>query len=155
MLEEEEGKGMCIIMNGRKESYIFENLRNPYNYIMSDGWGLAPYAPIKRGMPHPRAYGAFPRVLGKYVRDCEIISLQEAIRKMTWGPAQKLGITDRGLLREGMAADVVVFNPTTILDTATFDDPHKFPIGIEYVLVNGQITINEGEHTERRAGKII
>jgi len=155
LLLEEEGKGMYIIMNGRKESYIFNNLKDPNNYIMSDGWGLAPYAPIKRGIPHPRAYGAFPRVLGRYVRDCEIIPLQEAIRKMTWGPAQKLGITDRGLLRAGMAADVVVFNPTTILDTATFDDPHQFPIGIEFVLVNGQITINEGEHTEKRAGMII
>jgi len=155
LLLEEKGKGMCIFRNSRNECYVFNNLRDPNNYIMSDGWGIAPYAPIRKGLPHPRAYGAFPRVLGRYVRECRTISLQEAIRKMTWGPAQKLGITDRGLLRESLWADITIFNPATICDKATFDDPHQYPVGVEHVLVNGQITIQKGEHTEVRAGKII
>ncbi len=155
LLLEENGGGMYVYRNSRKECYVFNNLRNPYNYIMSDGWGIAPYKPIRRGLPHPRAYGVFPRVLGRYVRDCGTISLQEAIRKMTWGPAQKLGIKDRGLLREDLWADITIFNPDTIMDKATFDDPHQYPVGVEYVFVNGEIVIKNGEHTEIRAGKIL
>jgi len=155
LLIENEGNGMHVSMNGRRESYIFNTLQDPNHYIMSDGWGLAPYEPIKRGVIHPRAYGSFPRVLGWYVRECEAIPPQEAIRKMTWGPAQKMGIWDRGLLREGMRADITVFDPDTIIDKATFKEPHQYPVGIEYVILNGKVVIKNGEHTEIRSGKIL
>ena len=155
LLIENEGIGMYVYRNGRKESYIFNNLRNSFNYVMSDGWGLAPYEPLRRGIIHPRGYGAFPRLLGWYVRECEAIPLREAIRKITWGPAQKMGIKDRGLLRETLWADITIFDPHTIIDKATFKDPHQFPVGIEYVLVNGQIVIEKGKHTEVRVGKIL
>jgi N-acyl-D-amino-acid deacylase len=154
-LQDENGNGMYIYKNGRKMCYVFNNLKNSYNYVMSDGWGLAPYEPVKRGLPHPRAYGAFPRVLGRYVRECGTIPLREAIRKMTWGPAQKIRLEDRGLLREKLWADITVFDPKTVMDKATFHNPHQFPIGIEHVILNGQTIIKNGEHTEVRAGKIL
>jgi len=155
LLIENEGTGMHVSMNGRRESFIFKTLQDPNHYVMSDGWGLAPYEPIKRGIIHPRAYGSFPRVLGLYVREFEAIPLQEAIRKMTWGPAQKMGIWDRGLLREGMWADITIFDPNTVIDKATFMEPHQYPVGIEYVIVNGKVVIENGEHTEVRSGKIL
>ncbi|MEM2922388.1 MAG: amidohydrolase family protein, partial [Candidatus Bathyarchaeia archaeon] len=155
LLSENDGLGMYVYMNGRKESYIFNNLKNPYNYVMSDGWGLAPYEPIQRGKPHPRCYGNFPRLLGWYVRECGAVTLQEAIRKISWGPAQKMGLADRGLLREGMWADITVFDPGKVMDTATYSDPHKYPVGIEYVLVNGRVVVERGKHTGVRAGKIL
>jgi N-acyl-D-aspartate/D-glutamate deacylase len=155
LLLDENGNGMYIYMNGRKMCYVFNNLINSHNYIMSDGWGLSPYEPLRRGIPHPRAYGTFPRVLGRYVRECGTIPLREAIRKMTWGPAQKLRLVDRGLLRKELWADITIFDPKTVMDKATFLNPHQFPVGIEHVILNGQTIIKNGEHTEVRAGKIL
>jgi N-acyl-D-aspartate/D-glutamate deacylase len=101
---------------------------------------------------HPRGYGTYPKILGEYVRDLGLLPLEDAIRKATSLPAQRLGIRDRGLLREGFYADVVVFDPDTVIDTATYEDPHRFAKGISYVLVNGEIVIDRGRITEARPG---
>ena len=130
-------------------------LRHPISMIGSDGRAVAPYGVLKRGKPHPRYYGTFPRVLGKYSREEGLLSLHEAVRKMTSFPAQRLGFKDRGLLREGFRADITVFDPETIRDTATFQDPHQYPVGIPYVIVNGNVTIDSGEHTGNRAGVVL
>ena len=105
--------------------------------------------------PSPRTYGSFPRILGQFVRDERLLSLPEAVRKMTSYPAQRLGIPDRGLLRDGMKADVVVFNPLTVRAVATYDDPRRFPVGIPYVIVNGQLVVDGGEHTGAVPGRAL
>lgn len=107
------------------------------------------------GLVHPRAYGTFPRVLGKYVREEHVLTLPEAVRKMTRLPAAQLGIVDRGTVRVGAFADLVVFDPERVLDTATYDAPHSFPLGIDVVMVNGVVTIDAGSHTGARAGRAI
>lgn len=105
--------------------------------------------------PHPRAYGTFPRYLGLYVRELGILTLEDAIRKMTSFPAQRLNLNDRGLLKSGMWADIVVFNPDTVVDTATFDNPRQFPVGIQYVFVNGSLVVDRGKHTGVLAGRAL
>ncbi len=127
-------------------------LSNPLSSVISDSWVTAPYA---GGKPHPRAYGTFPRVLGKYVREEGLLSLEEAIRKMTSQPAGKIRLQDRGLLREGFWADIVIFDPKTIRDKATYQNPHQYPEGIEYVVVNGEIVVEQGKLTGKRPGKIL
>jgi len=123
--------------------------------IASDGWALAPYGTLSVGKPHPRCYGTFPRVLGKYVREEKLFSLQDAIRKMTSMPAQKLGLRDRGLLREGMCADIVVFDPRTIIDESTYTNPHRYPKGISCVIVNGELIVEDNRHTGLAAGRTL
>ena len=104
---------------------------------------------------HPRAYGTFPRILGKYVREERIMSLEEAIRKMTSAVTNRLSIQDRGLLREGYFADIVVFNPATISDMATYEQPHQVSQGMRWVLVNGTVVLRAGEHTGALPGRIL
>jgi N-acyl-D-amino-acid deacylase len=104
---------------------------------------------------HPRAYGNFARLLGRYVRKEKLIPLTEAIRKLTSLPAQNLGLDRRGSLKEGFFADVVVFDPETIQDHATFEKPHQYSTGVNYVLVNGQLVLNEGQHTGVRSGRAL
>ena len=123
----------------------------PNNMIASD----AGIAVMGSGVPHPRAYGTNARVLGRYVREKKIISLQEAIRRMTSLPARKFGLRDRGLILEGLAADLVVFDPATISDQATFSKPHQYASGIKMVLVNGTVAAREGKHTGTRSGKTL
>jgi N-acyl-D-amino-acid deacylase len=123
--------------------------------IGTDGWAVAPHGVLGEGKPHPRSYGCFPRVLGKYVREERILTLENAIRKMTSLPAQKLGLRDRGIIREGMRADITIFNPETITDRATYQNPHQYPDGIDYVIVNGKIAVREREHTGAMAGRVI
>lgn len=108
-----------------------------------------------RGKGHPRAYGTFPRIIARYVRDTRILTLENAVRRMTSLPAAKLHIEGRGLLKEGCYADIVLFDLDTIEDTATYEDPHRYPKGIPYVIVNGQLVIDQGEHTGARPGRII
>jgi N-acyl-D-amino-acid deacylase len=103
-------------------------------------------------MPHPRAYGTNARVLGKYVRDEKVISIEEAIRRMTSLAAQKFDLKDRGLLKEGMAADIVIFNEQEVNDLATFENPHALSKGFHYVIVNGKIVLSKGEHIGTRSG---
>lgn len=106
-------------------------------------------------VPHPRAYGTFPRVLAKFVREEGVLTLPQAIRKMTSLPALAMGFYDRGLLRPGMQADLVVLDPGTIQDRATFSDPHQYPAGIDAVIVNGKIALNKGVVKNHKGGKIL
>ena len=105
--------------------------------------------------PSPRTWGSFPRVLGEFVREARALTLEEAVRKMTSAPAARLGLTDRGLLRDGMAADIVVFDPSTVRSTATHEAPRSFPDGIPYVLVNGVVVVDGGEHTGALPGRAL
>jgi N-acyl-D-aspartate/D-glutamate deacylase len=107
------------------------------------------------GKPHPRSYGTFPRVLGHYVRERKALKLEEAVRKMTSFPAKRLGLADRGSIREGMKADLVVFDAARVRDTATFDKPHQYPAGIPIVIVNGQVVFEDGSMTAARPGKVL
>ena len=112
-------------------------------------------APFLKSSTHPRAYGNFARLLGKYVRDEKVIPLEEAIRKLTGLPATNLELDRRGFLREGMFADVVVFDPQTIADRATFEKPHQFAIGMRHVFVNGVQVLENGEHTGAKPGRVV
>ena len=137
------------------EQNLHKVLSADFVMVGSDGTAAAPYGKLATGKPHPRYYGTFPRVLGKYARNEGVLSLSTAIKKMTSMPAQALGIKDRGSIEVGKQADLVVFDPATVLDKATFADPHQYPVGIESVIVNGVLTIKDGEHTGVRAGQIL
>jgi N-acyl-D-amino-acid deacylase len=126
-------------------------LRDPHTMIGSDGVATTPGG----DKPHPRCYGTFPRILGRYVRERGVLSLPDAIRRMTGLPARRLGLRDRGLLAPGCKADITVFSPTSIADVATFEDPHRYPTGIEFVFVNGRLTIEHGDHNGERAGVVL
>ena len=130
-------------------------LRHPLSMPGSDGYALAPYGPLGNGKVHRRSYRNHAEVLGHYVRERKVIRLEEAIRKMPSFPAQKLGLQDRGLLREGMKADIVVFDPKTVRDTTTRECPYSYAEGICHVLVNGSLTIDLGEHTHAQAGQFL
>jgi len=112
-------------------------------------------AKIGSGVPHPRAYGTNARVIGRYVNEQKVLRLEEAIRRMTSLPAQKFKLSDRGLLRVGMAADILVFNPEKVIDNATFSKPHQFASGFNFVIVNGQLVIDYGKHTRSRLGQVL
>jgi N-acyl-D-amino-acid deacylase len=143
------------VMFGMNEEDVKRVMQSPYGMVGSDGSAIAPTGIWENNVPHPRLYGTFPRVLGHYARDERVISLQEAVRKMTGAPAQKLGLKERGLLREGYKADITVFNPKTVKDIASFNDPQQYPAGIPYVIVNGKIVIKDGEHTGVLPGKAL
>jgi N-acyl-D-amino-acid deacylase len=121
----------------------------------TDGYSLAPYGILGKGKPHPRSYGTYPRVLAKYVRESRLLTIENAIRKMTSLPAQKLGLQDRGLIKEGMYADIVVFDPEKVTDKATFADPHQYAEGIQYVIVNGKTVVEKGKHTGSLSGRVL
>jgi len=143
------------VMFGMSEEDVKYVMRSPIGMVGSDGSAISPNGILGVGRPHPRYYGTFPRVLGKYARDEKVISIEEAVRKMTSAPAQRLGLKDHGLLREGYKADVVVFDPETVKDEATFTDPHRFPSGIPYVVCNGVFTIDKGKHTGKLPGRML
>lgn len=130
-------------------------LSHPLGMVCSDGGAFAVEGPARRGSPHPRGLGSFPRVLSRYVRDRKIFPLEDAIRRMTSAPAARLRMTDRGHLRPGAAADVVVFNPSTVTDRATFEDPFQYPDGINLVLVNGAMILRDGERLGLGTGRAI
>ncbi len=130
-------------------------IKHPLSMVGSDGRAVSPHGVLGESKTHPRSYGTYPRILGKYVREEKVLTIEDAIRKMTSLPAQKLGLRDRGMIREGMWADVVVFNPKTVMDEASYEDPHRYPEGIEYVLVNGKVVIDEREHTGSLPGKVL
>jgi N-acyl-D-amino-acid deacylase len=133
------------------EADVENILQYPFTMVASDS-GIREFG---AGVPHPRGYGSNARVLRYYVREKKIISLEDAIRRMTSLPAQKFNFTDRGLLKPGMKADVLVFDAETIRDVSTFEKPHAYSQGMEYVLVNGKITVAAGKHTGLRNGKIL
>jgi N-acyl-D-amino-acid deacylase len=129
-------------------------MQQPWVGIGSDGVAVAPEMTFM-GRPHPRFYGTFPRVLGTYVRDEKVLTLADAIRKMTSLPAQIVGLSDRGLLRPGMAADIVIFDPATVAGEATFEQPSHYAVGISYVIVNGGVVIEDGKHTGALPGRVL
>ncbi len=116
---------------------------------------VAPYGELHKGYTHPRYYGAFPRILGKYVREEKVLSLETAIKKMTSMPAKIMGLNNRGKLACGMVADITIFDPETVSDMATFENPHQFPNGIETVILSGNIIIHQGTHTDSMSGQVI
>jgi len=130
-------------------------LRQPWVSFGSDGPSLAPEGVFLKSETHPRSYGNFARLLGKYVREEKVISLQEAIRRLTGLPAANLGLDHRGFLKEGMFADVVVFDPATITDRATYESPHQYAVGMKHVFVNGVQVLKDGEHTGAKPGRAL
>jgi N-acyl-D-aspartate/D-glutamate deacylase len=131
-------------------------ISNSLGFIASDGIGCdIDYYHQKNDMVHPRCFGAFPRFLEKYVKKEFLISWEEAIYKITYGPAQKLGLKNRGLVKKGYWADLVLINPEKLADKSTFENPYQYPQGIEYVLVNGETAIENGYYTGKRAGAIL
>jgi len=151
----EEKNRVSIVGFGMDENNLKKVLSSSLVMIGSDGTAVAPSGKLSKGKPHPRYYGTFPRVLGKYSRDDKIFDLATAVKKMTSMPAAKLGLQKRGLIAKDYFADLVLFNPETVIDNASFVDPHQFPSGIEYVIVNGKITIKDGKHTGAQAGSVI
>ena len=149
LMMEQGGAGM--VFHGMDENDVTYFMRYPFNMFASD----ASIRIFGRGAPHPRGYGTNARVLGRYVREQKVITLEEAIRRMTSLPAQRFGLHDRGLLREGMSADIVVFDPETVRDNSTFEKPHQYSSGFSYVLVNGAITLESGNHNGTRNGEIL
>ena len=130
-------------------------LSQPWCSIGSDGLAYAVEGPLRRGHPHPRSFGTFPRVLGVYVRQKGLLRLEEAIRKMTSQNAAKLGLFDRGILRPGQYADITIFDDQRVIDRATYTDPFQYSDGIEYVLVNGEVVLDRGKHTGARPGRAL
>jgi dihydroorotase/N-acyl-D-amino-acid deacylase len=143
--------GASAIYHVLDEGDVERIMRHPQTMIASDGRLVEP----GEGHPHPRWYGTFPRVLARYVREQGVLTLEEAVYKMTGMPAARLGLVDRGRIGEGLAADLVIFDPKTVADRATFEEPHQYPVGIETVVVNGTVAV-AGEHeTGARAGRIL
>ena len=128
-------------------------LRRPWVVIGTDAEGFDPEG--AKGLTHPRAYGSYPRLLGKYVREEHVLTLEDAIRKFSSGVAERLSIPDRGLLRAGMYADVVVFDPNTIIDRATYEKPHQLSVGMREVFVNGVEVLRDGVHTGAKPGRAL
>jgi N-acyl-D-amino-acid deacylase len=127
----------------------------PWVLVGSDGRAFGPGGPLARDLPHPRFYGTFPRILGHYARDLGLLTLPQAIHKMTGAPAAALGLADRGVLRPGAAADIIVFDPVSIIDRATFDEPRRHPAGVTHVIVNGVAVIDAGAHTGALPGRVL
>ena len=146
-----ERGGARAIYHAMDEADVERIMRHPATAIGSDG-GVSVFG---ASVPHPREYGAFARVLGRYVRERGVLGLEEAVRKMSGATAQRLGLQDRGLLREGFFADLAVFDPDRVIDRATFPEPHQYAEGVEYVLVNGALVVDGGEHTGARPGRVL
>lgn len=153
-LVEHEG-AVDIIHHSMSEDDVRHVMSQPWIAIGSDSRANAPYGPLSFGKPHPRSYGTFPRVLGRYARDEKVVTLEDAVRKMTSLTAKHLRLRDRGRIEIGAWADLVVFDPENVADVATYDDPHRYPVGIEHVIVNGHVAIEAGETTAERAGRFL
>ena len=151
----EEGGSVPTVFFHHSEPDMQLILKQPWTSIGSDGSAVSPDGPTGRSHPHPRYYGTFPRVLGRYARELKVITLPEAVKKMTSMNADKIGIADRGRLKEGFAADVTIFDQDRVIDRATFEQPHQFPAGIKYVIVNGVVTVDNERHTGALAGQVI
>ena len=130
-------------------------MQSPFVSFCTDSGARATDGPLAGSKSHPRGWGSYPRILGRYVRDEKLLSLESAVHKMTGGPAARVGLRDRGLIREGMFADITVFDPARVIDTATFESPNQYPAGIEYVLVNGKVSVDKGQRTPALAGHVL
>ncbi|HXV59247.1 MAG TPA: D-aminoacylase [Vicinamibacteria bacterium] len=150
----DHGETSCIISIMREDD-VRAALKHPLISIDTDSSARAEDGPLSESKSHPRAWGTFPRILGKYVREEKLLTLEEAIRKMTSRPATRVGLQDRGILRPGMAADVTVFDPETIRDVSTFEDPNHYSVGVRYVLVNGRPVVFDGKITDERPGQVL
>jgi dihydroorotase/N-acyl-D-amino-acid deacylase len=148
-----EGRDLSKINFTMSEDNVRMQIVRPWVVIGTDAGGVDPDS--AKSVVHPRAYGTYPRILGRYVRDQKLLTLEDAVRKMTGGVASRLGLRDRGLLREGMFADVVVFNDSTIIDLATPDKPHQLSRGVEHVFVNGVQVLRDGRHTGATPGRVL
>jgi N-acyl-D-amino-acid deacylase len=151
----DNGGSIPTVYHHHSEPDMKHALKQPFVSIGSDGGALKTEGPLAAGNPHPRYYGTFPRVLGRYVREQKVISLEEAIRKMTSANTAKVHIFDRGLLRPGQWGDVTVFDPGKIIDKATFEKPHQYAVGVVYVVVGGKLVLDQGKHTGARPGQIL
>ena len=149
-----KGQVGCVFFD-QLEHNVRALMRHPLVAIGSDGFALSPHGILGQGNPHPRSYGTFPRVLAHYVREEKVIELEEAVKKMTSITAERFGLAGRGVIRTGAWADLVLFDPQTIADKATFTDPHQYPGGIPYVIVNGVVVIDQGQHTGALPGKVL
>ena len=143
----EEGMGVAMVSFSQDEGVVEQFLRLPFVNVCTDG--------LLGGRPHPRAYGTYPRVLARYVRERATLSLEEAIRKMTSQAAEAFGFADHGLVAEGLRANLVVFDAARVADRATFEDPIQFPVGVRDVFVGGEGVVRNGEVTGRRAGIVV
>ena len=149
-------RGQCGMVGfGMSEENTEHILAHPLGMVCSDGSALAIDGPLAEGTPHPRNFGTFPRVLGRYCRERGIMPLESAIHKMTGMPAARLRFAGRGVLTPGAFADLVAFDPDTVADRATFERPHQYPVGIPHVLVNGEFVLRDGERTDRIPGRIV
>lgn len=144
-------RGASAIYHAISPEDVENIMKGPNTIIASDG-RITPY---QQGFPHPRVYGTFPRVIGHYARDKGVMPIEEAIMKMTSKPAKRLGLDDRGEIAEGKKADLVIFDPKTIIDKATFEEPHQYPDGIYYVLINGDMVLEEGQFNDVKSGEIL
>jgi dihydroorotase/N-acyl-D-amino-acid deacylase len=151
VIEGQLNGGASCIYHAIDEADVERIIRHPQAMIASDGRLSRP----REDSPHPRCYGTFPRVLARYVREKHILTLEAALAKMTSMPARRLGLTDRGRVAEGLQADLVLFDPATVRDLATFEKPHQYPEGIPFVIVNGVVTVDAGKFTAARAGRVL
>ena len=154
VLIEQEGSAPTIFEHHTEKDMNLA-LAQPWCSIGSDGLAYAVTGPLRRGAPHPRSFGTFPRILGVYVRERGLLLLEDAVRKMTSLNAAKLGIGDRGLVRAGNFADLVLFDPELVLDRATYAEPFQYSDGIVYVIVNGKIVVDHGLHTGEKPGQVL
>ncbi len=143
--------GASMIFHGMSETDVQRIMQYPFNMFASDA-SIRAYG---QGAPHPRGYGTNARVLSKYVRDEKLLTLEEAVRRMTSLPAQKFGLRNRGLLKEGMAADIVIFDEKEVQDLSTFVQPHQYSKGFSWVIVNGQVVVENEKHLGTRSGKTL
>jgi N-acyl-D-amino-acid deacylase len=153
VLEDQSRVGTVYFM--MSEENIKRQIKLPWVSFGSDGGSMATEGVFLQSSTHPRAYGNFARLLGKYVRDEKVIPLEEAIRRLAALPATNLGLTQRGLIKAGYFADIVIFDPKTIADTATFEKPHQYAVGMKHVLVNGVQLLKDGEHTGKFSGRAL
>jgi N-acyl-D-aspartate/D-glutamate deacylase len=151
----EENGAVSMVVFSQAEGNVMKALAHPHVMIGSDSIGLTAGPGPHSGKPHPRMYGTFPRVLGVYVREKQLFSWETAVAKMTGMPAARLGLRDRGLIRPGYLADLALFDPATVKDEATFQDPHRHPTGIPYVIVNGRLVVDQGQMRALPAGRIL
>jgi N-acyl-D-aspartate/D-glutamate deacylase len=151
----ENGGSVSTVYAHHTEADMNLALAQPWCSIGSDGSAYAIDGSLRRGHPHPRNFGTFPRVLGVYARDRGLLRLEDAVRKMTFLNAAKVGIRDRGLLQSGMFADITIFDPARVIDKSTYTEPFQYSEGIEYVIVNGQVVLERGTHTGARSGRAL
>jgi N-acyl-D-aspartate/D-glutamate deacylase len=150
-----EGGSVPTVYAHHTEEDMNRALKQPWCSVGSDGSAYATEGPLRRGNPHPRNFGTFPRVLGVYVREKKLLTLEDAVRKMTSLNAAKLGLRDRGLVRPGDFADLTLFDPEKVIDRSTYTDPFHYGEGIEYVVVNGQLVLDRGRPTDARPGRAL